>query len=85
MPKRDDRSRITDGPSATFAVPGGAPPWVTPELIEHTLRVWQPFYRDQLIPDDALEIIMGMGRMVDVLSSGEGHETIRRTGESQQP
>ena len=85
MPKRDDRSRIIDGSASAIVVPGGAPPWVTLELIEHTLRVWQPFYRDQLIPEDALEIIMGMGRMVDVLSSGGGHETIRRTGESQQP
>ena len=83
MPKRDDRSRIGDGMASAGKVPSGAPPWITPELIEHTLLVWQPFYQDQLIPEDALAIIMSAGRMVDLLSNGEGHETIRRPGESQ--
>ncbi len=85
MPKRDDHSRNGDGAPLTVKVPGGVPPWVTPELIEHTLRVWQPFYQDQLIAEDALAIIMSAGRMVDLLSNEEGHETIRRPGESQQP
>lgn len=65
-------------------VPAGAPRWVTPELIAHTLRVWQPYYREQLNPEEALAIIMGVSRIVDALS-GSHHETIRRTGPSQQP
>lgn len=64
-------------------VPAGAPHWVTLELIEQTIRTWQPFYADQLIPEDALEIIMGADRMFDLLSKGHHNETIRRTGESQ--
>lgn len=66
-------------------VPAGAPHWVTPELIEHTLRVWQPFYEDQLIPKDALEIIMSVDRVVELLSSGGRHETIRSPGSREQP
>jgi hypothetical protein len=66
-------------------VPVGAPPWVTPDLIAHTLRVWQPFYRNQLISEDALEIIMNVGRMAGILSCGDSHEAIRRIGSGEQP
>lgn len=81
MPKQSDRTRKP----LPLTLPAGAPRWVTVELIEHTIRVWQPFYRDQLIPEDALEIIMGIGRMVEVLSSGGDHETVRRPSKGQQP
>ena len=85
MPKRDDCSERTRSEPTQAGVPAGAPSWVTPERIEHTLRVWQPFYQDQLIPEDALEIIMNVGRLVNVLSLGGRHETVRRPGPSQQP
>ncbi len=65
-------------------VPAGSPAWITVSLIQHTIKIWQPYYDVQLIPEQAVEIIMGAGRMMDLLSSGEGHETVRRTGESQQ-
>lgn len=65
-------------------VPPGTPAWITAELIEHTLRTWQPFYEDQLIPEQAVEIIMSVDRMMDVLSSEGDYEAVRRTGESQQ-
>jgi hypothetical protein len=85
MPHHDDSSELTGTKPTLVAVPAGAPAWVTPELIEHTLRVWQPFYQDQLIPEDALAIIMSVGRLVDVLSGVTHHETVRRTRPSQQP
>jgi hypothetical protein len=47
-------------------VPKGAPSWVTPEAIADTLRVWQPYYKQKLTDDDALEIIMNVTRLVDV-------------------
>ncbi len=85
MPSFDDRSPPRPPIHAVVTVPAGAPPWVTPELIEHTLRVWQPFYEDQLISEDALEIIMSVDRVSDLLSSGGCHETIRSTGSREQP
>jgi hypothetical protein len=85
MPKRADRSDGSRSTPATIRVPAGAPSWVTPELLEHTIRVWQPYYQVQLIPADALEIIMSVGQLVDVLSSGDSHETVRRFGSGQQP
>lgn len=68
-----------------MGVPAGAPLWVTSELMEKTYRTWQPFYKNQLIRDDLIEIIMSIGRLVDVLSSGESHETVRRIGPGKQP
>lgn len=70
--------------SFSVRVPAGAPLWVTPELIAHTIRVWQPFYADRLIPEDALEIIMGADRMFDFVVRGCKNEEIRCSSQSQQ-
>ncbi len=82
--ERDIASGASALPAAVGTVPPGAPSWVTAELIEQTLRVWQPYYQDPLIPEDAMEMIMAAGRMIDVLSCGGGHEAIRRPGAGQQ-
>ena len=52
------------------SVPPGVPAWVTPELIAETLRVWQPYYAAPLTPDDAVGIILTVGQLFRVLSSG---------------
>ena len=72
--------------SATLpVVPTGAPAWVTPELIEKTVKVWQPYYEEELIPEDALAIILGAGRVFEYLAQGFRHETVCRSGSSKQP
>jgi hypothetical protein len=48
-------------------VPPGAPRWVTAELIEHTLRVWQPYYAERLTFDDALEMILNVAALGELL------------------
>lgn len=50
-----------------FAVPPGAPNWITPEEIEDTLRVWQPKYKQLLTAEDALEILINVRNLLDVL------------------
>lgn len=50
------------------AVPSGAASWVTPELIEHTVRVWQPYYKEPLTPEDALAIIQSASQIFKTLS-----------------
>jgi hypothetical protein len=84
--KQPDQPRQAIRPVATepVAVPNGAPSWVTAELIEHTLEVWQPFYANQLIPDDALEMIMGVDQLFGVMSRAIKNETLSSTGKSQQ-
>jgi hypothetical protein len=49
------------------AVPPGAPKWVTGERISDTIRVWQPSYKELLTPDDALEILLNVHALLDVL------------------
>jgi hypothetical protein len=44
------------------------PPWITPELIEKTIKVWQPYYGFQLTRDDALGILLSVSRLFRILS-----------------
>ena len=56
--------------AASSIVPAGTPDWITAELIEATIRVWQPYYEAVLSPEEAVTIILGVGRLYEVLSSG---------------
>ena len=51
-------------------VPAGAPDWITPELVDETIRVWQPYYKDVLTPEEAVTMISNVGRLYQALSSG---------------
>ena len=51
-------------------VPAGTPDWITVELIENTIRVWQPYYQAILTPEEAVTMILNVGRLYGVLSSG---------------
>ena len=51
-------------------VPAGAPDWITPELVEATSRVWQPYYKEVLTPEEAVTMISNVGRLYQALSSG---------------
>lgn len=64
------RSPTSDASASrlVFQPPAGAPPWVTPELIEKTIKVWQRFYEAPLTTDDALGIILNVSGLVEVLS-----------------
>lgn len=57
-------------------VPPGAPKWITGNEIEDTLRVWQRYYRQLLTADDALEILINVHNLLDVMypKVGEGKE-----------
>lgn len=54
--------------AAQFVVPE----WVTDELIQKTLEVWQPHYRDPLTAEDAAYIILSVGRLFETLSKTAG-------------
>ena len=45
----------------------GFPAWISSELIEDTIRVWQPYYDRPLGVEDAIEILRGVDRLIDVL------------------
>ena len=48
-------------------VPPGSPAWITDELIEMTLNVWQRFYAVPLTVEDAVEMLMRVSNLVRVL------------------
>jgi len=52
-----------------LSLPAGTPDWITPELVEATIRTWQPYYKTPLTIDDAIEIIRNAGLLFDALSS----------------
>ena len=51
-------------------VPAGAPDWITTELVEETIRVWQPYFKDVLTPEEAVTMIRNVGWLFQALSSG---------------
>lgn len=55
---------------AKSIVPAGSPDWITAELIEQTIRVWQPYYQAVLTPEEAVTMIQSVGRLYEALSSG---------------
>jgi hypothetical protein len=61
--------KVADG-AACSIVPAGTPDWITAELVEATIRVWQPYYRAILTPEEAVTMILNVGRLYQVLSSG---------------
>ncbi len=63
--QRDCQTREDAPPSI---VPAGAPDWITPELVEATIRVWQPYYKEVLTPEEAVTMITNVGRLYDALS-----------------
>ena len=55
---------------ATSIVPAGTPDWITADLIEQTIRVWQPYYQAVVTPEEAVTMILSAGRLYQALSSG---------------
>lgn len=55
---------------AKSIVPAGSPDWITAELIEKTIQVWQPYYKATLTPEEAVTMIQTVGRLYQALSSG---------------
>ena len=65
--KRD--CAVQDGACKSI-VPAGTPDWITAELIEKTIQVWQPYYEATLTPEEAVTMILNVGRLYQALSSG---------------
>lgn len=66
-PKKDCAA-VEGAPSSI--VPAGTPDWVTTELVEQTIRVWQPYYEATLTTEEAVTMILNVGRLYQALSSG---------------
>lgn len=61
------RQPRTPGPDEVV-VPPGSPDWITADLIRLTLKVWQKRYAETLSVQDAVTILLAVGRLFGVLS-----------------
>ncbi len=57
-------------PGEAIIVPAGVPSWISAELIQLTLSIWQPYYATPLTLDDALAMLLNVGRLCGELSKG---------------
>jgi hypothetical protein len=68
-----------------------APPWASVELIEQTIRIWQPFSENRLGRDDALSFLFNVAELFDAVGlfapreQEREDEAVHRPCESQQP
>jgi hypothetical protein len=53
-------------------VPAGSPPWVTVDHIRETIEVWQPYSRTRLRAEDALEILVNVRQLLELMIRGGG-------------
>lgn len=51
-----------------LSVPPGTPNWITSDLIEATVRVWQPFYNEPITSEVAVEMLIRVGQLFGALS-----------------
>jgi hypothetical protein len=61
-----DVARERDGDER--AMPAGTPAWITPELVRLTQNVWTPRYRHAISRDEAIRILLSVGRLFDLLA-----------------
>jgi hypothetical protein len=66
-PSLANRQPVSIQPVPT-RVPAGAPEWVTPELIERTIHIFQHKYNEPLTPENALEMILNTVHLFDWLA-----------------
>lgn len=45
------------------------PSWISAELVEETAAVWQPFVEHELTAEDAITILLNVGRLADLVRS----------------
>ena len=65
----DDKSNVAA--ESPPSVPPGLPSWITSELIEKTLAVWQPYYVERLSTEDAVDMLLSAGRLLNVVTGRE--------------
>ncbi|MEM1355033.1 MAG: hypothetical protein AAGH88_09130 [Planctomycetota bacterium] len=75
-------------PAATQRPPEGgrshAPDWITDELIADTISTWQPHYDFDLTEHDAIEMLVNVGRLFDLLEADHDHPRPRKLPRNQE-
>lgn len=61
---------VGKNPELSSSVPAALPDWITPELVKDTIETWQPYYAQPLTESEAVEILRGVGRLLDLDPGG---------------
>ncbi len=48
-------------------LPPGTPDWITPDLVRLTIETWQPYYLDSLTGEEAVMMLLNVGRLFGLL------------------
>lgn len=48
-----------------------APTWIDDELIADTISTWQPYYDTPLTEQDAIEMLVNVGRLIETLEADD--------------
>lgn len=56
-----------DSTGKAILLPAATPGWITAELVELTIRVWQPYYRETLSVEEAIDILRRTGALLTIL------------------
>ncbi len=68
MSAADAKKDKESGTIQRAALPAGTPAWITPELVEMTLDVWQPYCSHELTVTEAITILRNTGDLLAVLA-----------------
>jgi hypothetical protein len=63
MARRNQQAVI----NTAMSVPPGTPAWITGDLIEATIRVWQPYYNEPITSEVAVEMLIHVGQLLGAL------------------
>ena len=88
MPRSKQDARLAFWHSGPTVVPAGAPSWITAQVLQATIETWQRYYERPLTPEDALEILLNVDRLLAVLEDSvheEDRKEIPRAGPRLQP
>lgn len=55
---------------ASRTLPAGTPSWITQALLDRTIEVWQPHYKEPLTAADAVAMICDASRLMEALEPG---------------
>lgn len=66
----ENRAKTHAVPSAPLALPAGVPNWITFELVQRTIRVFQPYYSERLTVEEVIGMIQRAARLLGTLMRG---------------
>jgi hypothetical protein len=71
-----DRNKSKVVPTDGMTLDPALPAWITPELIELTIRIWQPYYETPLTSEEAIAMLIAVGGLFNVIHTYLRHSIV---------